>query len=479
MTEKKVYITTSIPYVNASPHIGYALEVVQADVLKRWHALKKAHSFLLAGTDENAIKNVESAEKLGITTQELVDKNAAEFEKLLQVLKISNDDFIRTTSDKHIKGAQKLWKLCKSSNPDDIYEETYEGLYCVGCETFYKDGEFKDNICPYHNRKLELVKEKNWFFRLSKYKKYLKDLISSDELHIYPAFRKLELLNFIDKLEDISISRPNERTKGWGVPVPDDSSQRMYVWFDALANYITALNFGTDGDAYNEWWQQSTQRYHCIGKDIIKFHALYWPAMLKSANLTIPTGLFVHGFINVEGKKMSKSLGNVIDPFELVKKYGLDATRYYLLREIPSLDDGDFSISRMDELYRSDLSNELGNLLMRITTLAAKDEIHHDSPKHDVTLHPEEYAHQFEEFQFNAILEDIWKKIKQLNKETDTFAPWKKTTEERKEFLVTMLDNLLEVGLLLRPFLPDTAAVIIKSTTADIQKGEPLFPRIS
>lgn len=470
---KRTIITTSIPYVNASPHIGYSLEVTQADTFTRWHKLQNIDTYFLAGSDENAIKNVEAAEKLGLSTQELVDKNAQAFLNLKTTLNLTFDQFIRTSSSKHKQGAQRLWELCNK----DIYKKTYTGLYCTGCETFYKDGEFKDNICPYHNRKLEVISEENYFFALSKYSDHVRELIQNDTIKIFPAHRKQEVLNFISKgLEDFSISRPLERTKGWGIPVPGDSSQRMYVWFDALTNYITALDFATDGELYQRYWKENQNRFQIIGKDIIKFHAIYWPAMLLSARQPLPTRLYVHGFINVEGKKMSKSIGNVVDPFKLVETYGTDAVRYYLLREIPSLDDGDFSHDRMLQIYNTDLANELGNLVLRITTLAEKDQI--TVPTRTPGLYDKTYSIFFEQFQFNLALEKIWGEIKELNREIDGFAPWKHTADERRDFLLASLEKIWDISQLLLPFLPSTATQIAANTHGEIHKISPLFPRL-
>ncbi len=468
---KKVLITTSIPYVNGAPHIGHALELVQSDTMARAYREDGYDTYFLTGTDENAQKNVESAEKAGIPVQTLVDQNSERFQNLKTPLNLSFDQFIRTTSEKHMKGAQKLWKLCEK----DIYKKKYSGLYCVGCETFYKDGEFENNICPNHNRKLELVTEENYFFALSRYSEKIRDVIQSDMLKIEPTFRKQEMLNFIDKgLEDFSISRPVERMKGWGVPVPDDDSQRMYVWYDALANYITALDFAKNGKLFQSYWTENPNRIHVIGKDIIKFHAIYWVGMLLSAEIMLPTREYVHGFISVSGQKMSKSLGNVIDPYEVVESFGTDAVRYYLLKEIPSLTDGDFSLDRMKQLYDADLANELGNLVSRVTTLASKDELTFETKTEADKYILDKTKH----FQFNQALEDIWKIIKDLNKEINEKEPWKLTAEDRKKHLENWLGKLYGISLSLKPFIPDTADKIREATSGKIGKIVPLFPRI-
>ncbi len=473
---KRIYLTSSIPYVNAAPHIGYALEAVQADTLARFYRALGYDVRFQIGTDENAIKNVESAEKLGISTKQLVDKNSQAFYNLKGVLNLSFDYFIRTTSEKHIKGAQKFWHLCEK----DIYKKKYQGLYCVGCETFYKEDECADNICPIHQRKLEITTEENYFFALSRYQDQLKEAIEKGEVEIYPDYRREEILNFISKgLEDFSISRPKQRTKGWGIPVTGDDSQRIYVWFDALLNYLTGLDFGEDGELFQKYWLENDNRFLVIGKDIIKFHAIYWPAMLLSARLPLQKKIYVHGFITVEGQKISKSLGNVIDPYELVKKFGTDAVRYYLLREIPPFEDGNYSNSRMLEVYNSDLANELGNLILRITTIAQRDKITLDPQKINVNqLYQGHLTSLLENFQFNKILEVFWTRIKDLNKEVDNFAPWKKTPDERKSFLIETLVKLNLIGHSLLPFLPQTAQTIINSTQGTVEKIPPLFPKL-
>lgn len=470
---KTAYISTTIPYVNGAPHIGFAMEAVQADALNRWYKLKGFDTFLSAGTDENALKNVETAEKMNLTTQELVDQLSERYFALRETLNFSYDRFIRTTSEKHVKGAQKFWKLCKH----DIYKKTYQGLYCVGCETFYKDGEFPDNICPEHNRKLEIVSEENYFFKLSKYVPEIKRLIETDELKILSDAKKSEILNMLNgDLGDFSISRPTERTKGWGIQVPGDDTQRIYVWFDALINYITTLDFAEDGSLYKKFWLKNKNRIHIVGKNVIKFHAIYWIGMLLSAKLPLPSTIYVHGFINSEGKKMSKSLGNVVSPFDLVQTYGTDAVRYYFLREIPTLDDGDFSISRMDEIYNSELANELGNLVMRITTLSERDGLVIQK-REIIDPYDETSDELFRQFQLNKILERIFAKIKTLNKSIDEFAPWKKTPPAREEFLAGMLNEIHDVGFQLIPFIPESAQKIVDSTQGKITKTPQLFPK--
>ncbi len=464
---KKFYITAAIPYVNAPPHIGHALEFIQVDVIARYHKLLGDTVTALTGGDENALKNVQAAEKAGVPTQEFVDKNARLFLDLTKKLNTPFDVFQKGTSPNHFKSSQELWNLCFKKG--DIYKKNYEGLYCVGCETFYSPDELNEKgECSEHpGKKLDKISEANYFFKLSSYQKQLIELISNDKLKIYPEFRKNEVLSFLkEPLRDISISRSNERAKNWGVPVPDDLTQRIYVWFDALNIYRSGVDEKT--------WPADL---HIIGKGIIRFHTVYWPAFLLSAELDLPKAVMAHGYLTVDGQKMSKTIGNIVDPSEIIKKYGVDALRYYLLREIPPFDDGDFSYRRLNEVYSSDLANELGNLVMRITTLAEKDglTINNEAMKQ---LNNETIK-MFDNFQFNTILEDIWKKIKILNKSTDDFAPWKKTANERKEFLTKSLQEINQIGYELQPFLPETAEKIIKAVaTQKITKILPLFPRL-
>ncbi len=470
---KKVFITTSIPYVNGAPHIGHALELVQADTMARAFRLADYDVYFLTGTDENAQKNVESAEKQGIPVQELVDVNSKRFSDLKPILNLSNDGFIRTTSNQHRTGAQAFWNACKQ----DIYKKTYTGWYCVGCEAFYLEGEFPNNICPDHDRPLERVSEENYFFKLSHYRSQIREVIATDMLRIAPSYRKQELLNFIDKgLEDFSISRPVTRMKGWGIPVPGDSTQNMYVWFDALTNYITGLHYGTDEGLFNTYWSDNPKRIHILGKDIMKFHAIYWIGMLLSAKILLPTHEYIHGFFTIDGHKMSKTLGNVVSPEQLVDEYGTDAVRYYLLKEIPSLSDGDFSHARMRQLYDADLANELGNLMSRVTTLAATDGITVESEKEEKSL--KELTTHARHFEFHLGLELLWKQIKDMNKAINEHEPWKLKSEARKELLLNWLHELNTIGVCLMPYMPNTGDKLIASTTGTIQKMAPLFPRI-
>jgi len=310
-------MTTAIPYVNAEPHIGHALEFVQSDCIYRYHKLMGYKTFLTTGADENSLKNVQAAEAKGITTEQLCSLNAAVFRDMATKIGLSFDSFLRSSVKKdHWHGVQRLWKLCNERG--DIYKKKYSGLYCVDCEVFYTEQELEDGLCPEHKKKPVFVEEENYFFRLSKYQKEIEKLITSGKLRILPERRKNEVLSFVKSgLEDFSISRSKTRAKGWGVPVPDDPEQIQYVWFDALGIYLTGIGYGTDDSKFKKWWPADV---HVIGKGIIRFHAVYWPAMLLSAGLPLPKSIFVHGYITVEGQKMSKSLGNVINPSHLIRK---------------------------------------------------------------------------------------------------------------------------------------------------------------
>jgi methionyl-tRNA synthetase len=478
--KKKYYITTAIPYVNAEPHIGFALEIIQTDVLARYHRLIGDDVYFLTGTDENSLKNVQAAEKLKITPQKLCDKNAENFKNLKEILTLSFDDFIRTTEQRHLTGAQKLWSSCK---PEDIYKKKYSGYYCVGCEAFYPKEDLVDGVlCPEHKRKVELVKEENYFFKLSAYQNKLKRLIESGELDIVPKERKNEIISFIDQgLEDFSISRSSKRAKGWGIPVPGDESQIMYVWFDALSNYITALGYTKEDKSFKKYWPADL---HVIGKGIIRFHAIYWPAMLLSAGLPLPKQIFVHGYINYKGEKMSKSLGNVIDPMQIVDDYGTDALRYYLLREIPPTTDGDFTLERFIQRYNADLANDLGNLVSRVSNMI--DRFFHG------TLPAVEVENEYDlekvnllisQYRFNEALEYIWQIIRRANQYVEEEQPWQlfavKNMDKLAKVLTKLLLSIKDIALALEPFLPETSQEIQEHfDQPSIRKMEPLFPRI-
>lgn len=378
MSDKKFYITTSIAYANAAPHMGHAYEAFLADVIARYKRMEGFDVFFLTGTDEHGVKISRAAERGGLGPQAFVDKNAKEFFSFYTSLQVSFDDFIRTSDkSKHWPGANALWQ--KLADAGDIYKSKYTGLYCVGCESFVTEKDLVGGLCPNHNTPPDKIEEENYFFRLSKYADRIKELIQTDELRVIPETRKHEILGlFGEKVQDVSFSRP-EGTIPWGVPVPGDSTQVMYVWCDALANYISALGYGRENplsrlnldsgveDKFSKYWPADA---HVIGKDILRFHALFWPAMLLSAGLALPREIIVHGFITSGGKKMSKSIGNVVDPKEYIINHGVNALRAYFAREIPPFDDGDFTEAKFLESYNANLANGLGNLVSRVAKMA-------------------------------------------------------------------------------------------------------------
>lgn len=475
---KKFYVTCAIPYVNAAPHVGHALEFVQGDVIARYHRLLGEDTLLLCGGDENALKNVQAAEKAGTPVQEFIDANNIKFYELTKALGCQFDIWQKGSDHTHhFPSSQKLWELCKR----DIYKKSYEGLYCVGCELFYEPEELsEDGECFEHpGKKLEKVSEENYFFRLSKYQQALIDLITSSKLTIIPIFRKNEVLSFLKQpLQDISISRTNERAKNWGVPVPDDDTERMYVWFDALNIYQSGIGFGWDNAQYEKWWPADV---HVIGKGISRFHAIYWPAFLLSAGLATPKAIFIHGYFTVNGQKMSKTLGNVIDPFELVQKYGADPLRYYFLREIPSTADGDFSERRFKELYNADLANNLGNAVSRVARLCANSGFSFN--KSELLINPRYTTHETEDFnnlRFDKVLRMIWVGVEAVNEIFDKNKPWEQKGGDLHTTLKSCVSILLNTAWELQPFLPETAKKILKQFAGPTIKSEaPLFPRLT
>jgi methionyl-tRNA synthetase len=463
----KFYITSAIPYVNAPPHIGHAYEFVQSDTITRFHKLIGDKTLLLSGADENALKNVQAAEKVKIPVQELVDKNSKLFENLAKKLNVQFDVFQRGSSPQHHLSSQKLWKLCEK----DIYKKTYSGLYCIGCEQFYEKEELsKTGECLEHpGKKLEQVSEENYFFKLSNFQKQIEEILETNKLQIVPEHRKNEILTFVKHgLKDISISRSNERAKNWGVKVPGDDTQRMYVWFDALNIYRSGIE-----DKAEKWWPADL---HVIGKGILRFHAIYWIAFLLSAGLEIPKKLFVHEYVTVNGQKMSKTVGNVLDPLPLIEKYGADALRYYLLAKISPFSDGDFSEGKFKQVYNADLANGLGNLVARVAKLCERNNV---MIKDEELIINENVKRLIDEFKFNEALSFIWSQITEENKKINEIKPWELSAEKAKPVLEDLVKKIQIIGQNLRPFLSETAEKIEEQFRGPkIVSTKPLFPRI-
>lgn len=473
---KKFYITTSIAYTNALPHIGFALEVVQADVMARYRRMLNEDVLFLTGTDEHGQKVAKAAEKVNKTPEDFCDGISAKFKKLIKILNLSNNDFIRTTDRKrHWPTVEKVWLEIEKKS--DIYKKKYQGLYCSGCEAFLAKRDLIDGKCLIHRREPESIEEENYFFRLSKYAGKIEKLIEENKIEIIPPSRKKEMLSFIGQgLEDVSFSRPRKNLK-WGIPVPGDDSQTIYVWSDALVNYLSALDYSGDAAKFKKYWPADVQ---CVGKDIQKFHCLIWPAMLLSLGLQLPRTIFVHGFITVGGQKMSKSLGNVIDPFNLVEKYGTDAVRYFLLREIPPTEDGDFTYEKFEQRYNSDLAKGLGNFVSRVIALAGKLKlkelkIKDKDLKSVIDKTRKNYEKSLDSFKFNEALSSLWQLISFCDKYIEKEKPWQ-ASEKQEEIVANLLLAVNEVAGLLKPFLPETSEKIFERLARG--KNKPLFPRI-
>ncbi|MBI5153117.1 MAG: methionine--tRNA ligase [Parcubacteria group bacterium] len=456
---KKFYITTAIPYLNDAPHLGHALEFVQADVLARYHRLLEEDVFFLTGSDEHGTKIAKTAETLGKTPQELVDENVQKFLNLLESLQISNDDFIRTSDkERHWPTVFEIWKrLVKEV---DIYKKKYEGLYCYGCEAFVTERDLIDGKCAIHLRAPEKIEEENYFFKMTRYKDELKRLLSSDELRILPEHRANEMMYFLDNdFSDVSFSRP-KRTLSWGIPVPDDEEATIYVWADALTNYLSGVGYSENKERFDLFWPPDVQ---IIGKDILRFHALIWPAILLSAKLPLPKTLFVHGYITHAGQKMSKSLGNVVSPSTLIDTYGSDAVRYFLLREIAPTEDGDYNDEKMITRYNSDLAHGIGNLVSRVTTLAEKSGsviLEQFDGQAEIDTHWKRYHEAMNAFRFNEALEVVWGLISHVDREITQKKLW---SHPDNKTLSDLIHYLINLGWMLTPFLPHTSDTLIET----------------
>lgn len=484
--KNKFYITTAIYYVNAAPHIGHAYEKIIADTIARWHRLKGENVFFLTGTDENAQKNEQAAREQGIEVKKFVDKNSKKFEELCKKLNISNDDFIKTTEKRHVMVAQNIFK--KVYDKGDIYKGFYEGYYCEGCEAFLTEKDLLDGKCPEHNKEPIWLKEESYFFKLSKYQEQILKLLKSKDF-VIPESKKNEMISRLENegLKDISVSR----TKlDWGIDVPIDKNHKIYVWFDALINYISALGY-PNGNKFKKYWPADV---HLIGKGINWFHSVIWPGILFSANIKQPKNIVVHGYLTVNGQKIGKSLSNVIDPINLIEKYGVDSLRYFLIREIPFGEDGDFSENSLKNRINNELANDLGNLVSRSLTLVekfkgkiqGKDEL---SKKLNLKL-INEYMDKFE---LHNALSEIWKFINEVNKYINDKKPWNLKGKELSNVLYNLLESLRIISILINPFMPETSEKINKQlginkgklkdykfikTKYKIKKGKHLFEKI-
>jgi len=472
MKKDSFYITTTIPYVNADPHIGFALELVQSDVIARYKRLLGLEVFFSTGTDEYGQKIWEASQKEGKNVQDYVDHYAQKFIELKDVLNLSYDHFIRTTSPDHIKASQEFWHLCDAKG--DIYKKIYRGLYCVGCEKFITEKDLMEGLCSLHpNLKPEMIEEENYFFRLTNYKKELLKYLSNEKA-IFPEWRRQEAINFVeDGMEDFSISRDKKRFS-WGIPIPGDDTQVMYVWFGAFINYISTLGWPNSKGVFEKFWQNG-EKVQTAGKDMVKFQSVMWQGMLMSAGMPTTDKIVYHGFITGEGGiKMSKSLGNVINPNDIVKEYGTDALRYFLLREISSFEDSPFTMERFKESYNAGLANGLGNLVSRIMTMSENYNVLHtivvfnrSNPELDV-------------FDIKKYMDNIWLKIQELDKKIQDTEPYKlfKTDKNTAIGIVAGLCGELSViADLLLPVMPETAKKI-KTYLAQNKKPEsPLFLR--
>jgi len=471
---QSIYITTSIPYVNSRPHVGHAQEFIVADCIARIYRSNGHHVTFQTGTDENAFKNVVAANQAGVSTQDFVDKNAQVFQQLVEDLNISVDTFIRTTDPRHRKGVEEFWSKL---NLEDLYSKSYEGLYCVGCEDFYLEKDLVNGQCPDHKSTPDKVREENIFFRLSRYQDKLENLIETDVIKIIPQTRKNEVLSFIRQgLHDISLTRDKSRSSGWGIPAPGYPDQVVYVWIDALINYLTGQGLG-ESDTWKGAWNNDVRKIHVIGKNVWKFHAVYWPALLLSANLPLPNEIVIHGFLTTNGTKISKSLGNAIDPLIVSEDFGVDPLRHFLLSCLSIYSDSDFSLDRLAKVYETDLANRLGNLYSRLTTLCEKAEVTLQFSAVPKSL-PEELLNSYS---LQEISRSAWDEVDKINQEINQERPWdllKESTDRQKlkVLLAGWCERLCDSANNLSSFIPGTSLKLRQGLNGDQIGTRILFP---
>jgi len=480
--KKPVLVTTSIAYVNSVPHLGFTMELIQADVIARWHKKKGHEVFFLTGTDEHGLKISQRAKQKNCNPQDWCNQISTKYRDLSKKLNISNNDFIRTTEKRHISGAKKFWeKIVKN-----LEMRKFSGNYCIGCENFLTEKDLIEGKCSIHFSKPEKISEENYFFKLSNFSKKILGIIKNNEIEILPSFRKNEILQLLKTgLHDVSFSRPTKKLD-WGITVPNDQDQKMYVWCDALTNYISALGFTEKSEKFKKFWEKA-EVWHFIGKDILRFHAGIWPGMLLAAGLKLPNKICVHGFLTNEGQKMSKTLGNVVDPFKILEIFSNDPDplRYFLIAEIPFGRDADFSVNRLLEIYHSHLANGIGNLVSRVTKLAKKvnakvtkkitekyliDKVSNLSEKIDTKM---------KNCEISLAISEIWNLINFLNVDIENKKPWKEikqnpdATKKNLENWITAIEKISEN---LEIFLPDLSQKI--KNKIDNFSEEILFPRI-
>jgi methionyl-tRNA synthetase len=469
---KKFYITTTLPYVNEKPHIGFALEIIQADAQARYHRLLGQEVFFNTGTDEHGLKVYRKALEEKKDPKKYVDEYAKKYAELKIALNLSFNNFIRTTDTHHIQAAKTFWKKCLENG--DIYKAKQKIKYCVGCELEKTDSELENGKCPIHpNRPIEIIEEENYFFRFSKYQEQLLRIYGESPDFVIPKSKLNEIKNFVAQgLKDFSISRLKEKLP-WGIEVPDDPKHIIYVWFDALINYISAIGWPDNTKEYEKWWPG----VQVAGKDNLRQQSAMWQAMLLSAGLENSKQIFIHGFITFEGQKISKSLGNIVDPFNLVEKYGTDAVRYYLLREIPAYGDGDFSLQRFKEVYNADLANGLGNLVARVAKLCQNSTL--SFPLKEESVIDKNVAKSLDSYNFSEALEKIWQVIHNADNFINQEKVWEQKGEASKKSLVFLVLEIRKITYNIKPFLPEIAEKIQKQFSAPkIKSGKPLFPRI-